>query len=140
MMFRSRKISKSSRFKTLWMTGLAAVLGFGALSVSTTLLTVTSALAQSASAKSIVDQAIRAGTVGETASGYLALVKGTASAEITNAMNEVNIKRKSVYTQLARAQNVSVEVVAALTGEKQIAKAQPGEYVKLQAGGWQQVR
>jgi len=52
-------------------------------------------------------------------------------------MSEINIARKSVYSQLAQQQNVQVNVVAALTGEKQIKKAKSGEFVKDATGSWQ---
>jgi len=86
------------------------------------------------SAKAVVDKAIADGIVGETAAGYLALVNGSASPAVTNAMNEINIGRKSVYTRRAREQGVSIEVLAALTGEKQLAKAKPGTKVLTQQG------
>jgi len=81
-----------------------------------------SALAQSQSAKVIVDTAKERGTIGETPAGYLAIVGGETAAE-RNAMNEINIKRKALYTRKARAENLQVEVVAAIFGEKQILKA-----------------
>jgi len=94
------------------------------------------AQAQSQSAKTVVDAAITRGAIGETAGGYLdATGQGSLSAAERNAMNEVNIGRKGVYTRLAREQNVQIEVVAALTGEKQIAKAARGAMVK-DTGGW----
>ena len=93
------------------------------------------AVAQS-SAKSIVDSAIANGLIGETASGYLALVSGSASQSVVNAMNEINIGRKSLYTRLAREQNVAVEIVADLTGEKQIAKATLGSKYMNSQGQW----
>ena len=99
---------------------MSAVLGLaligGAVALSETFTP--AAYAQTSSAKSIVDQAKTSGTVGERLDGYLGLVSGSASASVQAAMNEINIRRKSVYTKLARAQNVSVEVVAALSGEK----------------------
>jgi uncharacterized protein YdbL (DUF1318 family) len=70
----------------------------------------------------------------------LALVNGTASSDITNAMNEINAGRKSVYTRLARDQNVQIEIVAALTGEKQLAKAAAGSKVMNKQGMWVTVR
>ncbi|MGB0907362.1 MAG: YdbL family protein [Maricaulaceae bacterium] len=97
-------------------------------------ITAPTAEAQSSS-KTIVDQAIAQGLVGETASGYLQVVS-SASPQIMNAVQDVNIGRKSVYTRLARQQNVSVEVVAALTGEKQIAKSPRGSKVLTASGQW----
>ena len=112
----------------------AALLGAGAITFNAMALNTAEAQAQSATA--IVDAAKAAGKVGETAAGYLDAVNGQSlDAATAAAMREVNIGRKSVYTQLARDQGVKPEVVAALTGEKQIAKANRGEYV-LTAQGW----
>jgi uncharacterized protein YdbL (DUF1318 family) len=118
------------------MIGLsAAILGAGALSL--TPHSANTAYAQAQSAKTIVDAAKSAGKVGETAAGYLEAVNGQSlDAATAAAMREVNIGRKAVYTRLARDQGVKTEVVAALTGEKQIEKAARGEFV-LKASGWQ---
>ncbi len=117
---------------------LASLAAFAALSggaVTIVSLSAAPAMAQSGS-KAIVDQAIRDGLVGETAAGYLELVSGNASSAVVNAMREINIGRKSVYTKLARQQNVAVEVVAALTGEKQLAKAPSGSKIMGTDGRW----
>lgn len=123
------------KIKTL----VLAAFGAGFIAVSGTYLTTRGfspeAAAQS-SAKATVDSAIDRGLIGETAGGYLALVSGSASQDVVNAMNEINIGRKSLYTRLAREQNVAVEVVAALTGEKQIAKAAPGSKYMNSGGQW----
>jgi len=93
------------------------------------------ATAQAQSAKAVVDAAKARGTIGETASGYLA-VSGNATAAETNAMNEINIGRKSVYTRLARKNNEQVDIVAAVTGLKQIEKAPAGQKVMGTDGAW----
>lgn len=92
------------------------------------------AAAQS-SAKAVVDAAKSRGEIGERIDGYLGVV-GSPSAAVRAAMDEINIGRKSVYTELAREQNVKTEVVARLTGEKQIAKAARGEFVMGETGQW----
>lgn len=120
--------------KIIMVAVSAAFLGAGALVLNTQGLNV--AQAQTQSAKALVDRAIADGKIGETAAGYLAAVNGQTLDRATEAaMNEVNIGRKSLYTRLARDQGVKPEVVAALTGEKQIAKAAPGEYV-MTSSGW----
>lgn len=85
--------------------------------------------AQTASAKSIVDQAKALGKIGEGIDGYLAKTGGALSSTDTAAMYEINIRRKSVYTKLARKQGVEVGIVARLSGEKLIAKAPAGQKV-----------
>ena len=121
--------------------GIAAVLALsGAWMVGAAISQPAPAVAQTSSAKKIVDDAKSKGLIGETAAGYLAVVSGNAPTDVVNAMNEINIGRKSVYTRLARAQNVQVEVVAALTGETQIANAARGEKIMNKNGAWVTVR
>lgn len=94
------------------------------------------AFAQAADAKAIVDTAKASGVIGETASGYLAVVS-SASRDVVNAMNEINIRRKSLYTRLARQQNLQIDVVAALTAEKvRATKAKTGEKYLDKNGEW----
>jgi len=105
--------------------------------VAFTTLSSTPAVAQSQSAKSVVDSAKTKGVIGETIAGYLAETgSGSISAAERAAMNEINIGRKSIYTRKARAENLQVEVVAAVFGEKQIAKAKSGEKVMDSSGSW----
>ncbi len=111
----------------------ALVLGGGVVLVQN--IAPVQAEAQTNNAKQIVDQAKASGVLGETIAGYLA-APGSASSDVVNAMNEINIRRKSLYTRMARDQNVQIEVIAALTGEKVIAKARSGEKVLDKNGQW----
>lgn len=122
-------------FKTAALTALGSVMSLGGAAV--VLTAIAPPVAEAQSSKAIVDDALSKGLIGETVSGYLAPVNGAVVSQgIRNAMNEINIGRKSVYTRLAREQNLSVEVVAALTGEKQIAKAPAGQKVLDRSGAW----
>lgn len=94
------------------------------------------AFAQTMPAKAIVDSAKAQGLVGETISGYLAPVSANVSAEIQAAVNEINIRRKTVYTKMAREQGVQVAEVARVVGEKLIAKAKSGEKIMGEDGVW----
>ncbi len=95
------------------------------------------AQAQASNSKAVVDAAIARGEVGEQISGYLAVVDGVSvSADVSASVEEINIKRKAVYTKLSTAQNVQPAIVAKLTGEKQLAKAAPGTYIKGASGTW----
>jgi len=78
--------------------------------------------------------------VGERPDGYLGLVTGSTPEEIVRAVRETNIKRKAVYADLARAKGATIEVVAALTGEKLIARASKGEMVMDTSGNWHPVQ
>lgn len=95
------------------------------------------AFAQASDSKAVVDAAIARGEIGETISGYLEVVDGASpSAKVRASMADINIQRKSVYTRLSTAQNVQPAIVAQLTGEKQIAKAASGAFVKDASGVW----
>jgi uncharacterized protein YdbL (DUF1318 family) len=121
-------------FAPLALTLMVGGIGSAVLVLSPT------ATAQTSTAKAVVDQAKLDGFVGERIDGYLGLVTGYASAEVQAAVNEINIRRKSVYTNLARSQNVSVDVVAALSGEKLVAKAAPGTNVMDANGVWRKLK
>ena len=120
--------------KTLIAAAALAVAGTAAFVA----LTPETAIAQASDAKRVVDNAKSQGLIGEAVDGYIYAVPGASvPGDVRSAMEEINIGRKAVYTRLAREQNVSVAVVAALTGEKQVAKARPGEKVLLKDGSWQ---
>jgi len=118
-----------------------ASLAFTGVATTTIFNTIfsTSAYAQTVSAKSRVDQAKAEGLVGEQLDGYIGFVTQDISADIRAAVNEINIKRKSIFTKTARAKKVSVATIAGLTGEKLTAKAKPGEKIKLGDGSWRVV-
>lgn len=95
------------------------------------------AYAQTDNSKAIVDAAIQRGEVGEQIDGYLGIVDGAnPSKQVRDAVADINIKRQSVYTEAAVANNVQRTVFAQLTGEKQIKKAAPGTFVKDASGVW----
>ncbi len=122
----SRKAVFTAIFSVFALTG----------AVTTTAILVSGpAVAQASNAKAIVDQAKTNGLIGETAGGYLAVIT-TAPRDVVNAMNEINIRRKSLYTKLAREQNVQIDVVAAVTAEKVRAKAKSGEKYLDKDGNW----
>ncbi|WP_051279862.1 DUF1318 domain-containing protein [Hellea balneolensis] len=125
---------------TLKKTFFTAISAFALLAGGTMVISTlggTEATAQAQSAKAIADNAKTKGIIGETVAGYLAETgNGALSAAERAAMNEINIGRKSIYTKKARAENLQVEVVAAIFGEKQIAKAASGEKVMDSSGAW----
>lgn len=112
-----------------------ALLSGGALLMTSTGDNV--AHAQTSSAKATVDAAIARGEIGEQINGYLGIVDGKSpSNAVKDAMSEINIARKAVYTDAARGGVEPASVYAQLTGEKQIKKAAPGTYVKDASGVW----
>ncbi|WP_264783518.1 YdbL family protein [Escherichia fergusonii] len=76
-----------------------------------------------------LDEARTQGRAGETFYGYLVALKKDAETEI-------NAARKASYQQLAKQNNVSVDDIAKLAGQKLVARAKPGEYVQGINGKW----
>lgn len=97
---------------------------------------VTTVQAQAINSKAVVNKAKTAGLVGENINGYLELVSASAPANVAAAVNDINIRRRSVYTDHARRTGESVSDIAGVSGEKLVAKAKVGEKVKLSNGVW----
>ena len=74
------------------------------------------------------------GRVGETLSGYLAPIQ--QAAETLALVNRINAARTESYQNLAASNNLPVDEVAKMAGQKLVARAQPGEYVKGINGKW----
>lgn len=81
-----------------------------------------------------LEQARSEGRVGETLSGYLAPVAG--DAQTLALVKSINASRAASYQQLAGQNNVPVSEVAKMAGQKLVARAQPGEYVRGLNGKW----
>lgn len=93
-----------------------------------------SALAQDA----FLDQARASGQIGEQADGYVGAVKG-ASGDLKARIDQINIKRKAAYTQLAEKRGVSVNEVAAATAcELFQNRVGPGQFYRTESGQWVQ--
>ena len=85
----------------------------------------------------VVESAISSGTIGEQADGYLGVVSGkSVDAQTKRTIDEVNIKRRAVYTQLAAQKGATVDQVAAVVAEKQVAKLPSGAYFQDASGAW----
>ncbi|NJR20492.1 MAG: YdbL family protein [Hyphomonadaceae bacterium] len=72
-----------------------------------------------------IDNAMAAGIVGEQADGFLGFVRTPTSAqtELQRRVNEVNIRRRGVYVQVARDSGETVDRVALLQAFRQITKS-----------------
>lgn len=78
-----------------------------------------------------VDQAKAQGVVGEMYTGYLGFPDASkASADLKRRVDEINARRLSLYTKTSQDSGQPVSTIAALTAEKQIARAGSGEVVK----------
>lgn len=125
--------------KKLFVTSLmaATLLAGGAMTLHLSGYNVAAAQQANAASKQIVEAAKKRGEIGERVDGYLAAVK-PLSSNVQAAMDDINISRKVVYEKLAEARGQSIRIVAQLTGESQIAKAEPGEYIQGADGQWKQ--
>lgn len=90
-----------------------------------------------AQAQPTVDGAKAAGLVGEQWNGYLGLVGDGASAEVRKLIEEINLKRRQKYREIARTNGTSLEAVEAIAGKKLVERAASGTYVRTGPNqGW----
>lgn len=76
------------------------------------------------------------GAIGEKMDGYLGIV-GTESADLRRIVNDINIKRRAVYSERAQAANATLEEYALTAGCQLILKTVPGEKYQAPDGSWQ---
>ncbi|SNY59150.1 YdbL family protein [Enterobacter sp. CC120223-11] len=81
-----------------------------------------------------LDEARAQGRVGETLSGYLAT--RVEDKETLALVKQINEARSESYQQLADSNNLPVDEVAKMAGQKLVMRAAPGEYVKGLNGKW----
>ncbi len=76
------------------------------------------------------------GLVGETLSGYIAPV-GTANAEISTVVADINAKRKAEYQRISAGNGQPLSVVEKLAAEKIYEeRLSAGDYFKDASGAW----
>lgn len=99
------------------------------------------AIAASAPAQdpSAILAARRAGVIGERFDGYLGVVNRNASAEVRRQVGAVNIRRRSLYSNLAARRGVSPEEVGITAACSLLGRISVGEYYLLAEGGWRRV-
>lgn len=88
-------------------------------------------------AQDVISAAKAAGTVGEQSDGYLG-IKGTVSAAVRKAVDDLNIKRRDAYTGLAQKRGATVADAAAVTGCQTLAtRVSQGQIYRIGTGDWQ---
>jgi uncharacterized protein YdbL (DUF1318 family) len=80
-----------------------------------------------------VAAAINAGQVGERADGYLG-VRGDVSGAVRAEVEQINIKRRALYTQRAAERGVAVEAIAAATACQAMKRVGVGHAYSLGTG------
>lgn len=76
------------------------------------------------------------GKVGEKMDGYLGIV-GSETVELRRIVNDINIKRRAVYSERAQATNATLEEYALTAGCQAILATKPGEKYQAPDGSWQ---
>ncbi|WP_305095757.1 YdbL family protein [Croceibacterium aestuarii] len=109
-----------------------ATLAFSAVALALTGLA-TPAFAQRDPA---YEAARAAGKVGEKMDGYLAIV-GSGDAALRKLVDDINIKRRAVYADKAKAASATLEEYAFTAGCLAIARTSPGEKYQAPDGSWQ---
>ena len=77
-----------------------------------------------------------AGKIGEKMDGYIGIVGGE-TPDLRRIVNDINIKRRAVYAERAKANNATIEEYALSIGCQQILKTSPGEKYQAPDGSWQ---
>jgi uncharacterized protein YdbL (DUF1318 family) len=77
-----------------------------------------------------------AGQVGEKMDGYLGYVT-PPSAALKAVVEDINLKRRALYSDKAQAQKATVEEYAFTSGCLLIAQTRPGEKYQAPDGSWQ---
>lgn len=81
-----------------------------------------------------LQQAQQQGLVGEQQDGYLGIV--TQAPGVQTLVDDINLKRRQIYRDIARKNNINLQAVEALAGKKAIEKAGSGEIVQGNEGQW----
>ena len=76
------------------------------------------------------------GQVGERMDGYLGIVVGETPA-LRRIVNDINIKRRAVYSERAKATNATIEEYAFTAGCQAILATVSGEKYQAPDGSWQ---
>ena len=104
--------------------------------VAATLASISLAAPASAQRDPAYAAARAAGTVGERIDGYLGMV-GTGSPALQAVVNDINIKRRALYSQKAQAANATLDEYALTAGCQAILATKPGEKYQAPDGSWQ---
>jgi hypothetical protein len=99
-------------------------------------VTASTAIAQSAAAKAVVDAAKAQGIVGEQGDGFLGLVTGDAPANVKAAVAEINAGRSQAYKDIAAKTGVTEAAAGEATALQLFAKLPSGYYYRPLGGDW----
>jgi uncharacterized protein YdbL (DUF1318 family) len=107
------------------------------LAVSAAALALSGVASPAAAQRDPAYEAARAqGTIGEKMDGYLGIV-GSGDAALRRLIDDLNIKRRAVYADKAKAANATLEEYAFTAGCIAISRTAPGEKYQAPDGSWQ---
>ncbi|MGJ8558667.1 MAG: DUF1318 domain-containing protein [Litorimonas sp.] len=125
--------------KKLFTAGLmaAALLAGGAMSLHLSGYNIAEAQQAQQSSKAIVDAAKDRGEIGEKYNGQLEAVTAL-SPNVEAAMDDINIRRKTLFVKLAKEKNESLLDVGKVAAVTQFSNAKPGHFLLGEDGVWKQ--
>ncbi len=83
-----------------------------------------------------LDEAKDAGYLGEQIDGYLGLVRSDAPDWAVALREEINRKRRERFAEIAARTGATLDQVAAIAGQKAVAREPAGRYVRDASGSW----
>lgn len=106
------------------------------LAAAGAIVAITSFVAPASAQRDPAYAAARAnGTVGEKTDGYLGIV-GEATPALQRLVNDINIRRRAVYSEQAQENDATLEQYATTAGCAAIARTVPGEKYQAPDGSW----
>jgi uncharacterized protein YdbL (DUF1318 family) len=81
----------------------------------------------------------RAGLIGERYDGYLGIVTAAPTDRLRRDVAAINIRRRSLYSNLAARRGVSPEEVGITAACTLLRRIGPGEFYLLGQGGWRRL-
>ncbi len=84
-----------------------------------------------------LDDAKASGVVGETFRGYIAPV-GDPTPEVSALVDRINSGRRAQFEDIAARNDITVDQVEILTGQRVLERAAAGTYIMDETGSWKQ--
>ena len=124
-----------------WLSSLlaAAILTLAPVSagLAVSVMATSSAKADTASAKALIDIAKLRGLVGEQGDGFLGLVQGLGTdLDLQAAIDEINAGRAAVFRETAAKTGVSPDAAGQAVATQLINKLPAGQFYRPMGGVW----
>lgn len=105
--------------------------------LAVSVMATSSAKADTASAKALIDSAKLRGLVGEQGDGFLGLVQGSgADSDLQAAIDEINAGRAAVYRETAAKTGVAPDAAGQAVATQLINKMPIGQHYRPLGGVW----